>query len=326
MLSRTDSIGDVVLTLPMAGLLKKYYPQCKIFFLGRTYTKDVAALSEHVDGFVNYDELMAMDRAKCRVALRDLSADVFIHVFPRKDLAWLAFVAGIRHRAGTRSRWYHWLFCNHLLHLPRMRSKLHESQLNLKMLTFLNIPGWVPLEEVPRYYGFSNIPALEDKFVSLLDPARVNVVLHPRSKGSAVEWGIPNFRELIAQVNIKKFKFFVSGTREEGDSFRDFIERHPEVTDLTGLMSLGQFIAFIKRADALVAASTGPLHLAAALGITAVGLYSPRRPIFPRRWAPVGPKAHALVFDPECPNCAKGKKCDCIHLIRASRVKAIIDQ
>ena len=25
-ISRTDSIGDVVLTLPLAGLLKKYYP------------------------------------------------------------------------------------------------------------------------------------------------------------------------------------------------------------------------------------------------------------------------------------------------------------
>jgi heptosyltransferase-3 len=51
-ISRTDSIGDVVLTLPMAGIIKQFLPQSNIIFLGRNYTKDVIALSEHVDEFV----------------------------------------------------------------------------------------------------------------------------------------------------------------------------------------------------------------------------------------------------------------------------------
>jgi ADP-heptose:LPS heptosyltransferase len=40
-ISRTDSIGDVVLTLPLAGILKEKYPKAKIIFLGNTYTKPI---------------------------------------------------------------------------------------------------------------------------------------------------------------------------------------------------------------------------------------------------------------------------------------------
>jgi ADP-heptose:LPS heptosyltransferase len=41
----------------MAGLIKKHFPKSTIVFLGRNYTKDVIALSKHVDEFINYDDL-----------------------------------------------------------------------------------------------------------------------------------------------------------------------------------------------------------------------------------------------------------------------------
>ena len=56
LISRTDSIGDVVLTLLMAGIIKQFLPQSKIIFLGRNYTKDVIDLCEHVDEFVSFDD------------------------------------------------------------------------------------------------------------------------------------------------------------------------------------------------------------------------------------------------------------------------------
>jgi len=40
-ISRTDSIGDVVLTLPAPVWLKKKFPAIKIIFFGSTYTKPV---------------------------------------------------------------------------------------------------------------------------------------------------------------------------------------------------------------------------------------------------------------------------------------------
>ena len=42
LISRPDAIGDVVLTLPMAGRLKQLFPGCRVLLLGRNYTRAVA--------------------------------------------------------------------------------------------------------------------------------------------------------------------------------------------------------------------------------------------------------------------------------------------
>ena len=49
LLSRTDSIGDVVLTLPMCGWLKQHIPGARIIFLGKTYTKAIIECCPDVD-------------------------------------------------------------------------------------------------------------------------------------------------------------------------------------------------------------------------------------------------------------------------------------
>jgi len=49
-----------------------------------------------------------------------------------------------------------------------------------------------------------------------------------------------------------------------------------------------EFVSFIAHADGMIAASTGPLHIAAAMNKIALGIYAPMRPIFPTRWAPLG--------------------------------------
>lgn len=94
--------------------------------------------------------------------------------------------------------------------------------------------------------------------------------------------------------------------------------------DLTGKLSLTEFISFINLCDVLVAASTGPLHIAAALGKKAIGLYSPRRPIHLGRWAPVGKDAHALVFDELCEKCKNKQDCNCIENIEVQKVVHLI--
>ena len=42
-ISRTDSIGDVMLTLPLCVWLKEKYPNTELVFLGRTYTESIVS-------------------------------------------------------------------------------------------------------------------------------------------------------------------------------------------------------------------------------------------------------------------------------------------
>jgi len=310
----------------MAGLIKKNWPDCRIYFLGRTYTRDIVGLSEFVDEFINYDEIENLELKEQVTSLKKYNADVFLHVFPRKKIADLAKDAKIPTRVGTTNRIYHWFSCNKLIKLSRKNSTLHEAQLNLKLLSFLNISTAVELKDVSKFYGFTKLPHLEEKYDALITKDKFNLILHPKSKGSAKEWGLANFGKLISLLPMDKFNVFISGTDQDGKAMQDFITSNKSVINLTGKLSLQQFIAFINNCDGLVAASTGPLHIAAALNKKAIGLFSPKRPIHPGRWMPLGKNAHTLVFDPNCVKCAKKEDCDCITRIDPKQILALLEQ
>jgi ADP-heptose:LPS heptosyltransferase len=332
-LSRTDSIGDVVLTLPVAAALKEEIPGCTVIFLGREYTRPVVERCRWIDEFVVWDAGWTggqVDKWTSGQAdkwssgqvdlLRGMRGDVIIHVFPVKEICLAAKRAGIPLRIATSGRFFTLFTCNRLLRIPRKNSSLHESQLNLKMLKGLGIKRDYSLQEIGGMYGFSG-----GQLTNLLTCQLL--ILHPKSKGSAREWGLDNFSALIDLLPADRFNIVISGTKEEGAMMTEFLEQHRNrVTDLTGKLSLAEFIDLIGSAEALVAASTGPLHIAAALGIRAIGLYAPMRPIFPQRWAPLGKNATFLILDKPCNDCRKTMDCHCIRSITPEEVKGKIDR
>ena len=141
-ISRTDGIGDVILTLPMAAVLKKEFPGCHILFLGKTYTQEVIRCCVNVDRFLDWDRIRQLSPEQQMTELKATGADVIIHAFPCAAIAQLAKSAGIQLRIGTSGRLFHLLTCNRIIWLSRRRSRLHEAQLNLKLLN-----GLIPRHE-----------------------------------------------------------------------------------------------------------------------------------------------------------------------------------
>lgn len=325
-ISRTDSIGDVVLTLPMAGIIKQQLPNSKIIFLGKNYTKDVISLSNHVDEFVSYDDILKLSEQEQLIAFKKLNATHIIHVFPVKHIAQLAKKAGIKNRIGTTNRLWHWLTCNIKIKLSRKNSNLHEAQLNAKLLAPFNIKTDFSTEELTFFYGFTNIPQLEERYLTLIDSSKTTIIIHPKSKGSAREWGLDNFSKFIEQLPKNSYTVYISGTQQEGELVKELIQKHPEAIDLTGKLSLQQFIAFINHCDVLIAASTGPLHIASALGKKVIGLFAPMRPIHPGRWKPIGTHANYLVLNKDCSDCRKTMDCHCIREIKTLDVVKLIEK
>ena len=146
------------------------------------------------------------------------------------------------------------------------------------------------------------------------------VLLHPKSQGSALEWGIENYIELSNQLLSEGYSVIFTGTEKEGIQFRHLIPIHSNCYDSTGKLSLSQLIVLISKVQSLVACSTGPLHIAGVLSIRAVGLFSPRKPIHPGRWQPLGSNVKVLVKDDTCPVCAAKKVCSCIETISVASV------
>lgn|GEM_PF-107963 len=321
-ISRTDSIGDVVLSLPLATVLKQHFPNMIIGFMGAKYTQSVIESCAAVDQFIDIEDFLTKE-----ITLAGEKPQCIIHVLPRKNIAQRAAKLNIPQRIGTFNRFFHWLTCNKLVKLSRNKSPLHEAQLNLKLLKPFGIKTDYSFQEIADLYSLTKIPALPPQFEKLLDGNKFKLILHPKSRGSAREWDLNYYAQLINSLDLNKFQIFISGTTNEKLELQPLLDRVANrVTDISGLMNLSEFIAFIAACDGLIACSTGPLHIAAALNKHALGIYPPMHPIHPARWQPIGKKAQVFVLDKNCNACRKDKSvCFCMQAIEPSQLKQALE-
>lgn len=314
LISRTDSIGDVMLTLPICAWLKERFKGLEIHFLGSSYTKDIINAYDIIDQFHDWTAISKLSFEEQINSIKSNEFDAIIHVFPRKQIARLAKRSKIPVRVGTSHRLFHLTTCNYRVNFTRKRSDLHESQLNHELL---------------RPFGLVDIPTLEDviKTTSHFNPDEVEIppefkgaiLLHPKSQGSAKEWPVAKYMELAVELSKEGKKVVFTGTENEGIQFRNEIPQNDLIKDSTGQLSLQQLLSLIKQSEALVACSTGPLHIAGYCGIKTIGLFSSRRPIHPGRWKALGENV-VIIQKENCSTCANGEDCNCILEITVEEV------
>ncbi|HZF67741.1 MAG TPA: glycosyltransferase family 9 protein, partial [Gemmatirosa sp.] len=279
LVSRTDRIGDVVLTLPLCGLLKAELG-ATVIALGRRYTRPVLEACDAVDEVLEWDD--AAPGGARRALLASARADTILHVFPRRAIAVDAWRSRIPTRVGTSRRAYHWLTCNRLERLSRRGSALHEAQLDVQLARGLLPRVDHTLAELAPYGRLvPRVPVPAD-VAPLLAPDRFTLVVHPRSLGSGREWPLAAWSALVAALPAARFRVLVTGSRDEGAALAPWLATLPaHAHDVTGRVSLPELVALLAAADGVIAAGTGPLHVAAAAGARALGLFPPVRPIHP---------------------------------------------
>jgi len=276
----------VLLTLPLCKHLSEG-DNNQITLLCKNYTQPLKAFTPYIQNYLSLDFLMAQGDDVIKGVFSKF--DAIYHIFPNKQVAKWAKSAGIKLRVGTSHRLFHWITCNKKVDFTRKNADLHEAQLNFKLLG----------SDVPKIDEISKEPLLftKDQTLSkwgkLISPDRLNIIIHPKSKGSAVEWSTDNYLNLIEHIG-NKVNFLISGTADEAKLISNELLNHTYTTNVTGKFTLDEFVNFIYQCDGLIAASTGPLHIAATLGKQCLGLYQNTRPIFAKRWHPIGPKASWL--------------------------------
>lgn len=323
LLTRTDNIGDVVLTLPLAGYLKQIYPQAEIVFLCRRYAAAVVAQCRHVDRVLTLEELGddlagGMARSGC---------DTVLFLYPRSQLAFAARRAGIARRVGTIRKAYHWVNCNRLADVRAKATPwLHEAQLSFKLLLPLGIDHVPSLAQMWQLYGLTTPrhPAAD----AVLAAPGFKLILHPKSNGNGREWPLEHYTALAAMLGPGDgVRVLVTGSAAEGELLAQqapALLAMPHVENLCGRLDLDGFTALIGGCDGLVASGTGPLHLAAALGRPVAGLFPQLKAIGPERWAALGQRAHNLVSPLACPHCTDPARCACMLAITPQQVFEVV--
>jgi ADP-heptose:LPS heptosyltransferase len=328
LICRTDNIGDVVLTLPLAGYLKQRYPGIVIGFLVRAYAAPVVRHCRFVDHVL---ELETLDGGDLTAAFAAGAYDTVLFALPVRRLAVAARRAGVGRRVGTSHRLHHWLNCNRLAHFSRARSDRHEAQLNFALLKPLGIDYLPPLAAIPPLFGLVAPALVDNPGFAAYD---FNLVLHTQSNGNGRQWPLRRYTELAQQLQQAgggtslSLGIWLTGTAREGAVLAAdgaALLALPNVHNVTGRYDLDGLTGLIGAADGLIASGTGPLHLAAALGRPTLGLFPPVKPIDPARWGTLGTQASTLCVGPACrAGCADAAGCTCMDNISAAAVAGVV--
>ncbi|MBC7455993.1 MAG: glycosyltransferase family 9 protein [Massilia sp.] len=321
LICRTDNLGDVVLTLPLAGYLKQQFPGVQVDFLCRAYAAPLVLQCRHIDQVLVFEE---HDNPQRRFA--DGGYDTVIFAFPDRTLAQAARRARINNRVGTSHRLHHWFSCNRLAHFSRTSSSLHEAQLNFALLRPLGIDHAPALSDIAALYGLQapRLPGVD----ALRSLTAFNVVLHPKSNGNGREWPLAHYEALARSLqDTPGACVWVTGSAAEGKLLAReapglFAMAH--VRNLCGRFDLAGLTALIGVADGLVASGTGPLHIGAALGRPVLGLFPPIKSIDLGRWGALGAQARSLSAARRCGSCTGNATCTCMRAIGVDTVAAIV--
>jgi ADP-heptose:LPS heptosyltransferase len=321
-ISRTDAIGDVCLTLPAMGWLKSVHPDWQITMLVKAYAAPVAQSCHWIDTVAVWPENMS--EHELSAWLLHMHADHIIHVFPNRRIAVAAKRAGIPLRSGVWGRLYHWFNCNHKVWLSRAHSLHHEAYLNLLLLAkVLNIAcpdDALMRQQVVNWSGI-RLTANPDTA-----PTK-DIVLHPYSRGSGREWPIVNFAELARLMVNDGWHPMIGGTAQDAEIFATQQHLFPAgYTNVMGADTLEQYMQRIASSAGLVASSTGPLHMASLLGQACVGLFPPKQGVNKVRWGGMSPAGANLQLPQDCEKTCSNHDCDCMRALSPALVWQALQQ
>jgi len=316
---RTDRLGDVVLSLPLAKIIKDNYPDSQVTFLLREYTKRLALGNKFIDNIIILEEKNGKPNFFRNInVLKDGKFDTCITVYPTFLITLILFLSGIKNRIGTGYRWYSFLF-NKKFYEHRKDAKKNELEYNINLLNTIGINHLPVKGEID--FGISVVDEDDlrvDRIMSDygIERAKPLVIIHPGSGGSAVDLPSQKYRELISMLVNINIEVCVTGNNNEKEICNKISEGFP-VKNLVGKFDLSELISLVNKSFLFISNSTGPLHIAAALGKNVIGFYPKIKACSKERWGPYSQKA--VIFEPtiNCGNCSREQceRLDCMNSI-----------
>lgn len=322
---RTDRIGDVVLSLPLAAAVKKHSPGTRITFMVRNYTKALVERNPFID------DVILLEEAEGRIPLRKNTSkvskggfDASILVYPTFKTALILFLSGIKRRIGTGYRWYSFLF-NRKVFTHRKYAEKHELEFNVDLLKQFGIE-----ENTVRgktEFGLKANEKIKEQILETLKASgfsadKPSIIIHPGSGGSAVDYPVDKLQELTKLI-VKELdvNIIVTGGKNEENLCAE-LNVSDTIIQMAGKLNLAEMIALIDLSDVFVSNSTGPIHIAAALGKYTVGFYPNLLACSAKRWGPYTDKKVIFVPRTDCNDCRR-EQCsskDCMSSINPSQV------
>lgn len=308
LVTRTDRLGDLVLSTPVFEALRRHFPKAHLACLTFLQNRAVVEGNPHLNEVILYDK-QGSERSwwgnfRFAKRLQQKHFDAVIHLHPTNRMHLVSWLASIPVRIGYRKK-NGWTL-THALEDRKAEGAKHEAEYNFDLLKFLGV-------EAPPVLK-THFPLRERDRVSLnnllqnlgFDPEEPYVVLNPSASCPSKIWPPDRFALLADRIQ-EKFGHSVAliGSaldRPFSEGVRNFAVR--PLMDLTGRLTLGMLGWFLKNARVLISNDSGPVHVARAVGTPAVSIFGRNLAgLSPRRWGPLGKEARVVHREVACPVC-----------------------
>lgn len=304
-------VGDVVMALPVAQALALSGRQVIGFV--KPHLRSLLELEASFSGIVE----RADDEATTLARLRESACQEAVVLPNSFRSAWLPYRAGIPYRWGYRGN-LRTLLLRPAVSRPRgpRRPQVRDYEELLQALDVAAPASWTPrleLSSAARARGAERLRRAHIEAQPAGSPSAPLVGLFPGAEfGPSKRWPWRRFAELATAIRraVPGARIVIlAGPKELWLGVRVH-EESGKIHPLVGPdLDLGNLAAVLSHLDLLVTNDSGPMHLAAALGVRCLALFGPTDP---RRTAPAGEGHRVLYTDRWCSPCFQ-RRCPLLH-------------
>jgi len=305
---RTDRLGDVVLTTPAIGALRKAFPKARISMMVSPATVDLLRRNPYLDEVIVYDRFKEHHGLKGYwkfvLELRQKKFDLAVIYHTKRRINLVCFLAGIPSRIGYRNDKFGFLL-THGLPDTRPLGIKHEVEYCLDVLKPLGVPS--DFSQIQLFLD----PEAEQWAERIFSQYKISssdsvIAIHSGASCHSRIWPVERYAELIKRLaQYYSAKIIIIGGKDSLGEPTKLKSLIPEsVIDLAGQTTVPQLMSLLKRCRLLVSNDSGPVHVAVGLGTPVISIFGRNQPgISPNRWRPLGPRDIFLNKQVGCEVC-----------------------
>ncbi len=333
LITRTDRLGDVVLSTPVIRFMREQYPSAYIAFMVKPYCEDVVRHNPHLDEVIVYK--------KCRrhknfwgtfrfaIGLRMRRFDMAVALHPTNRVHIMLFLAGIPIRIGYDRKWCR-LLTKRIPH-EKHKGHKHEVEYNFDLLAKAGFDV-NSADRRPYMITKTKEKRIVDLVLKYQGVVNKMIAVHAGASCLSKRWPPERFAQ-VCDMLASKFGYdiiLVGGSETMRHSHKVLSHIKRKAVDLTGVLRVGELAELLKRCSVLISNDSGPVHVSAAVGTPVVCVFGRSDPgLSPLRWRPYGEEHVVIHKNVGCPECLAHnciKNFECLWAVSAEEVTSAVEK
>ncbi len=284
---QTAFIGDVILALPVASKLKRFYPEATVDIIVRKGNEGLLQNNPNINRVIILDKSQKYKNTfKLIQQIRKNKYDTVVNIQRYLTTGIITAFSGAKNTIGFNKNPLSFLFTKQVPHTMDVRKDgKHEVERNLSLIESLTDASF----EMPVMY-----PTAQD--FTKVKQDKPYYCLSPSSVWFTKQYPVKRWIELMNHFPKDRRLILVGGPGDR-ESNQNILEAtcHPDVVNMAGHLSFNESAALMKKAVMNFVNDSAPLHMCSAVNAPVRALFCSTVPAF--GYTPLSDDSKVLEVD-----------------------------